>query len=273
MQSEALKILPKEMHLQDSLPFFIQKSVTPKNFPLHRHEFFEIELILSGEGYCNINGHKHRIKKNHYLFFTPADFHDIILTSDEPLVAYNIIFSTSLLWREICALLPLKLHIAELTDENAACLQHVCQYMLSNFQSRSPNLQFIMKSGVELCLLHFADAAQNMEISTSYPQDMSVALSFIYDNFTKGITRNDVAAALHISPLYFSRLFHEKMGVTFQTFLLDLRLEFARKLLSSEDITVYAAAHESGFNSASYFSSVYTKKFGHPPNTTRAKKV
>lgn len=265
MQPEALKILSKEMHLSESLPFFIQKSVTPRNFPLHRHEFFEIELILSGEGYCNVNGHKHHIKKNHYLFFTPADFHDIILTKDEPLVAYNIIFSTSLLWREICGVIPLKLHIAELTDENAACLQHVCQYMLTQFHAGSPHLQYIIKSGVELCLLHFADAAQSMDVSATYPQDMSVALSFIYDNFTKNITRDDVASVLHVSPVYFSRLFHAKMGITFQNFLLNLRLDFARRLLHTENITVYAAAHASGFNSASYFSSVYTKKFGHPP--------
>ncbi len=271
MQPDALKVLQKDMHLSGSLPFYIQKSFTPKNFPLHRHEFFEIELILSGEGYCNINGHKHHIKKNDYLFFTPADFHDIILTADEPLVAYNIIFSTSLLWREICSVIPLKLHFVELSETNADCLRHVCQYMLTQFQNNSPNLSFIMKSGIELCLLHFADAAQGMENASDYPQDMSVALSFIYDNFTKGITRNDVAAVLHVSPLYFSRLFHEKMGVTFQTFLLNLRLDFARRLLNTEDITVYAAAHESGFNSASYFSSVYTKKFGHPPKHTSKK--
>lgn len=72
-----------------------------------------------------------------------------------------------------------------------------------------------------------------------------------------------------LSPSRFSHLFKAQLGVTPQRFSENLRLEFARHLLTQTNLSISDIATEVGFDDPLYFSRRYRRAFGHPPTTAR----
>ena len=79
-----------------------------------------------------------------------------------------------------------------------------------------------------------------------------------------------VAEEVFLSRSYFSRLFSRLTGVTPKEFLLRMRFNRARELLSSTDCSVAEAAYLSGFSRPSHFSRLFHKQFGLSPTEFRS---
>lgn len=266
MYKNQIHIMSKSnISVRSGCPFYIHHTTISTDFPLHRHEFFELDIVVSGHAKSNINGQIYDIGKNSILFFTPADFHDIILTADEPIHTYNIAFPTSAIYREVWAHVPMSCHLATLSDESFQSAVLVCQHLLREYESSSQPTELMIKTGIEWCLFLLASSADTGHGKVHPTGDIAAALAYIYDNFTGEVTRDAAAEIMHVSPMHFSRLFHRHMGCSFQEYLLNLRLDFAKKLLTTAGISVSKAAYASGFNSTSYFSRVFTRRYNMSP--------
>ena len=77
--------------------FFVLSAIE-KEYPLHFHEFYEIELCYEGEGYEVINGNKYPISPNKIFLLHPTDYHQIVAT--KPLKMFNVAFTNSLIDEE-----------------------------------------------------------------------------------------------------------------------------------------------------------------------------
>lgn len=97
------------------------------------------------------------------------------------------------------------------------------------------------------------------------------AVSYIQEHYRDAdISVEQVAEKFHISVSYFSRLFNEYVGVTFPEFISDLRLEYAREVLSSNpDISVKKVAELCGYGGTSYFSAQFKKKYNISPSAMK----
>ena len=104
------------------------------DFPVHWHDHFEMELILTGEGVCGINGRDYQIPTHSLFFLTPTDFHT--LAAGEGMSLVNISFDETVLsGQELGALLSpgmaraysLSLEEAELLSAAARLLVHEYQ--------------------------------------------------------------------------------------------------------------------------------------------------
>ncbi len=270
-QSNELVVLPKINISRENCSFYIRKHVIDRPFALHRHEFFEIDIIISGKAQTNINGRVYNIEKGSILFFTPADFHDIVPIGPEPLKTYNLAFPTHMIYKQIWSYVPMRCRFATLSPRNLQSAILVCKRLQEAYQSPTPATELLMKTGIEWCLFLLSDAADALSDSVQPSQDISAVLAYIYDNFTGQVSRDEAAAIMHVSPEYFSNLFHKHMGLSFQEYLLNLRLDFAQRLLSAKSTTVSDAAYTSGFNSVTYFSRVFTRRFGVSPGKYAAK--
>lgn len=71
--------------------------------------------------------------------------------------------------------------------------------------------------------------------------------------------------AAGVSPAHLRRTFHRYVGVSPQAYLTDRRLDAARELLRTTDLTVAAVAERVGFDSAPYFTRLFAARFGVPP--------
>ncbi len=91
------------------------------------------------------------------------------------------------------------------------------------------------------------------------------AVCFIHNNYRSRLTLKDVAAAVNLSPAYFSRLFSKLTGQTFSVYLTTIRIEKAKQLLSSTSKPVKAVLRETGFNDYNYFNRTFKGAVGIPP--------
>lgn len=83
------------------------------------------------------------------------------------------------------------------------------------------------------------------------------------------LTLAGVAAEACLSPHYFSERFCAATGTPFQSYLQDLRLRFARSLLTATGLGVTEVCHAAGFNSLSHFGRTYRRRYGEASSITR----
>ncbi|MFP4430700.1 MAG: response regulator [Spirochaetaceae bacterium] len=92
------------------------------------------------------------------------------------------------------------------------------------------------------------------------------ALEIIHADYcSPGLSLSSVAEELHYSPSYLSRAFAKEMGTPLVTYINNLRLDDARRLLREGTYYVYEVAELVGFSSYNYFSKLYSRRFGSSP--------
>ena len=78
---------------------------------------------------------------------------------------------------------------------------------------------------------------------------------------------------LHVSPAYFSTLFKRETKMNFITYVTDIRVERAMKLLDTTSDKTYMIAEKVGYTESNYFSYVFKKKVGVTPSKYRNREV
>lgn len=77
---------------------------------------------------------------------------------------------------------------------------------------------------------------------------IATAIDYIKSNFKTQPDLQEIAAAVHMSPFHFQRVFAEWAGVTPKKFLQYLTLDYAKSILREEKTTVFDAAFEAGLS-------------------------
>jgi AraC family transcriptional regulator len=113
--------------------------------------------------------------------------------------------------------------------------------------------------------------AAQIEISRAGPVDRRLrrAIEFMHDNYSRELALEEIAAAAYLSEYHFARLFKQIMGVTPHVYLANLRLERARKLLTSTSLSISEIAARVGYQSQSHFTKIFKSVTGLTPRLYR----
>ena len=101
-------------------------------------------------------------------------------------------------------------------------------------------------------------------------KQMHAMLSYIYANYNKPVTVNEIAAAADISRSECFRIFNKITRETPANFLMNYRLVKAADMLLSTSMKITDVAIKCGFTSSSYFSKKFKKAYGVTPFRYRA---
>ena len=94
---------------------------------------------------------------------------------------------------------------------------------------------------------------------------------FVNLNFSKSdVSVEMLCSYLHVSPAYFSTIFKRETGMNFVTYLTEVRMREAEKLLNTTDDKTYVISLKVGYTEPNYFSYVFKKHFGVSPSKYRA---
>lgn len=149
----------------------------------------------------------------------------------------------------------------------------MCDFLCERYDANSRDSAFIMKSSIEWLFAFLSEISDNGAQVTSDIARFSEALSYINSNFhLESLDRDSVAKVMCMSPTHFSKMFHKMVGMPFRDYLLNTRLNYANGMLKMTDMTIVEIALMSGFNSESYFSKVFKKRFGVSPGKVRRRK-
>jgi len=95
------------------------------------------------------------------------------------------------------------------------------------------------------------------------------AKSMIHEFFNQGITLNEIASKLNITPEYLGMQFHKEMGVSFSAYLKEYRIKKAKELLIGRDAKLYEIAEKVGYNDPKYFCKVFKEVTNQTPSEYR----
>lgn len=100
---------------------------------------------------------------------------------------------------------------------------------------------------------------------------LSASRDYIADNYQAPFNLLNVAKYSHMSPYHFSRVFKQAYGETPNEFLIRLRVEKAKQLLITENLSISDVCEQVGYMSLGSFSSLFLKQVGMAPTHYRRK--
>lgn len=115
-----------------------------------------------------------------------------------------------------------------------------------------------------LSLRYFDEIPTNISVQES--------IDYITEHYAENLSIQQVASQINFSPTYFCRLFKKETGHSFVSYLTFVRIQKAVWFLRNTNQTIEQIAFEQGFNTPSYFSTIFKKVVGLSPSEYRATK-
>lgn len=135
-------------------------------------------------------------------------------------------------------------------------------------QQQLPHKQHLINELLHLIItdaLHHAGNAAEPSVSDAVEQ----AYRYMNRSFQESITLDNIADHVHLNKNYLLRSFKKRYGMTPIDFLIRIRMDHAKILLSETDLSVSEIAERCGYSNSSFFCSTFKKRYGITPNQYR----
>lgn len=223
-------------------------------FPIHSHDYFELEILLQGSGSMILNDGVYPLQPGSVYLLTPADFHEVHLESGNLL--WNIAFDQTVpapQWLE--ALFSLGEPVRQVDSDTLQRLDTAAS-LLSREQE--PRCQ-------SLLLEYLLKAAGLWAEAPAVLSPVRRAMLYMETYFRENPTLAQTAAHVGLSPSYFGALFRQETGETYISYLNQCKVRCAVMLLQRGK-SVTEACFEAGFGSLSGFRYIFHQKTGQTPS-------
>ena len=125
---------------------------------------------------------------------------------------------------------------------------------------------------------HFSHEIRRSYKSTSYidgqshhpDEDIMQTQVWLQDNFNKNIVLGDVAAQFDMSVRSFNRRFKDATGATPLYYLQQIRIENAKDLLKTSNLSIHEIAEQVGYQDLAHFNKLFKRLLNTLPNQYRA---
>ncbi len=248
----------------------------------HSHDFIELVTILKGERIFYIDGKEYETKEGDLLILNPGTLHKSLLgRSTSPASVECYIAFTDVCFRNTADKnMPLFTGSNLLLSMPAKMKQEIfkiCQSISMEYGSCHTGRYFMVKAYLiqMICLILREQASPEQpptnegcvfkSINKKYVVDRIT--SYLDTHYTEKISLDKIAQNMYLSTFYVSKIFKSETGDTPINYLISLRMEKARKLLESAEVSsVQDAASSVGYEDVSYFSKLFKKYHGFSPS-------
>lgn len=256
----------------------VKKKLLKNYYELHWHDFFEITYYFEGRGQNIINGKKYDICPGSAVFLTPTDYHEIIV--EEPMLEVTLMINPDVITDEL-------VFNTVALDDAVYCFfegaererMEILLDMLQNeFTWKKQYGLTCQKNLVSLIVAHVVrkydsgiepNSGTRSKACGKNEKLFKKAMSYILMNFTKNPSLSEISEYLGYSSCYFSRYFHDIAGVSYKEYMRKLRLNHAKRLLVSGDMSVAHVATNSGYATLQVFLADFKRVYGETPTAFR----
>jgi len=95
------------------------------------------------------------------------------------------------------------------------------------------------------------------------------AIEYIHEHIGEGFSLETLASVVGISQFHFARMFKQSTGLTPHQYLVEKRLERAKKLLVDSELTISDIAYSCGFASQSHLTRLFRQHLNITPKAYR----
>lgn len=259
------------VHLEKVLP---QKKYwahinTPRFIALHWHQYYEIELVVEGEGTQIINSFEIPVRPGTITVVSPEDFHRFEKEGDGNFKIINLCVVPDALSEDLIKLLRSYPTPYVFTMDEKQMQEFISDHAeLAKFEGTSDALDdAICRRKIELILIKLIKTvSENESYLTKKPSysftstTLQPVITYINEHYNETIRREELADLVHLSPSYFGDLFKKNLGISVVDYITDVRMRKAHSLLKHSDKPIHEIVQAVGFNSPSLF---YRKFYEH----------
>lgn len=122
----------------------------------------------------------------------------------------------------------------------------------------------------EQCERFLLSIAEDLRRHASSPgQIIQEADKYIRKHYGEGLTLPCVAAEVHVTPVWLSKLFKKETRKTFLEYLTDIRMEKAKQMLADVQYKIYEVSASVGYKDPVHFTKLFKKQMGYTPKEFR----
>lgn len=251
--------------------------------PLHWHPDFEIATAERGVLDYQVGGQHIILEAGDSIFVNGNMLHGIKqLSGDVPDPMPNIVFSGTLIAPEISTIyqkyiLPIAQcdSLPFIVFRHSDCAHGEINYLIKDIyrqmNEKTPCYELTVQRNINRifeflsCKFNDLPKTEATRIQINNQIRLQKMLSYIYENYAKCVTLEDIAKAADISRSEAGRCFHAHMGCSPVDALIQYRLQIAHQLLSERTQTLQQISFACGFNSVNYFRRQFKKRYGYAP--------
>jgi YesN/AraC family two-component response regulator len=254
-------------------------------------DYIELRYILSGTLKVEIEGAQVTFYENEICFIDSMAYHrELIDQSDCIIININIeknIFNEAFL--EQIGLNPLQKfirtniikrgernHYLKFTPTSIESNNTIQEY-ISNifFEIRNHNPGYLsISKGYIVRLMDFLSHEYvynfSREDSVKYNQKLFESVTEYMKENISSVQMNDLVKTFHFQPNYFNNLIKKNLGITYSQHLINMRIERAKSLLETTDLTVEEIIWLLGYNNKGFFYKKFKEETGINPAEFRA---
>ena len=112
-------------------------------------------------------------------------------------------------------------------------------------------------------------AVKRLPLPDRKTRQLEKLLYFIQEHISEELSRERLAQYIGFTPEYLSTYFKKEMGVSLTSYVNGEKIRFAEALLTQTDLPVSVIAQNLGFETSSYFTSLFRKQTGMTPREYR----
>jgi len=245
------------------------------DFPIHFHPEYELNFIHNGEGVRRIIGdHMQEIDSVELVLVGPNlihgwelhrckndKIHEITVHIHEDLYGEQLLGRS--IFKPIQDMLERSIH-GILFSKNTALEIKPRLGNLSKLNSIDYYLEltsifhYLANSKGQKLLSTSSSKKENFENSDR----IKIVHEYVQENFQRKISLDEISELINMTPVSFNRFIKKRVGRTFITYINDIRLSNATRLLMQTDLSIGDIGFKCGFNNIANFNRIF-KKFKH----------
>lgn len=239
--------------------------------PMHRREVFLLHYIFKGQGVFACGQQQHPVRQGDLFAIFPQVFNSYRAHPEDPFhfcwVGFSGTNAPRMMERlgltpeqPVCSL-PVGVPVVELVGR---CIS-LCDSPLPQDEVQMQAELYGLFAGIEGGRGALARTGGAGGVSRAAHDHVHRAKSYIQFNYMVPITIQEVAQQVNLERTYFSKIFHQVEGVAPQEYLLNYRVDSAKRLLADTDYNVREVGALVGIPDAYYFSRIFKRRIGLSP--------
>ena len=267
----------------------VNKIVTANCFDLspeffinnERHECWELYYVDSGHIISRKNDNEIKLSSGQIIFNSPGENHASFCDGHTGTAIFSMLFDSS---SNDLAFFENK--VLNVSGEAAFVLKRLINECSATYNvSKVPlSLKENAPIGGEQIILSYLEAflillmrgqIAGEELETIQTQDSGSHLlsesvcAYLQEHIYERVNLDMLSEHFHFGKVYLCHMFKKNVGCSIITYLTDLKITEAKRLLRESKLTVLEISDKLGFESPSYFSRCFKSRVGHSPQSFR----
>ena len=255
----------------NSKKFFINYVNGPYS-EMHCHDYWEFTIITKGKIFHKINTFERIVGENTLLLIRPDDTHSLNIVDNEDIAHLNFGVKDEVMKNTLPVLSDdiydfllqspyIEFEISKTATTYFINAFNKFQNSVQDKHASEEFLSLIFVSLIRELMLCVIDTRQK----TNYSATVNEFIDYMRKKENLTLSIEDIIKKMNYSHCHIIRLFKKETGTTPSQYFLNIKLNYARSLLETTNLSVMDIASAVGFSSLGHFTEVFKKQYSQPP--------